>query len=71
MTAEEKIRELLQWRENVPEGRLVNPGLPPFDLLGFIKPSFSKNLIRDIDIDGKSFFINLDASPIFISFQPL
>ena len=33
MTAEEKIRELLQWRENVPEGRLVNPGLPPFDLL--------------------------------------
>ena len=32
MTAEEKIRELLQWRENVPEGRLVNR-TSTFDLL--------------------------------------
>ena len=30
---EDKIKKLLEWRENVPEGRLVNPGLPPFDLL--------------------------------------
>ncbi len=30
---DDKIEKLLQWRENVPPGRLVNPGLPPFDLL--------------------------------------
>jgi len=30
---ENKIEKLLKWRENVPAGRLVNPGLPPFDLL--------------------------------------
>ena len=30
---EDKIEKLLEWRENVPEGRLLNPGLPPFDLL--------------------------------------
>lgn len=31
--SDEKMKELLQWRENVPDGRLLNPGLPPFDLL--------------------------------------
>ena len=30
---ENKIEKLLKWRENVPPGRLVNPGVPPFDLL--------------------------------------
>ena len=30
---ENKIEKLLEWRENVPPGRLVNPGVPPFDLL--------------------------------------
>ena len=30
---EDKIEKLLEWRENVPEGRLLNPGLPPFALL--------------------------------------
>ena len=32
--SDEKIADLLKWRENVPEGRLMNPGLAPFDLLG-------------------------------------
>ena len=32
--SEQKIVDLLKWRENVPEGRLMNPGLAPFDLLG-------------------------------------
>ena len=31
--ADKKMKELLEWRENVPAGRLLNPGLPPFDLL--------------------------------------
>ena len=31
--SDKKISDLLNWRENVPEGRLLNPGLPPFDLL--------------------------------------
>ena len=45
--------------------------VPPFDLFGLMRPSFSKNLIREIDTDGNSFLINLDASPIFITFQLL
>ena len=31
--SEQKIVDLLKWRENVPEGRLMNPGSAPFDLL--------------------------------------
>jgi hypothetical protein len=31
--SDKKITGLLEWRENVPEGRLVNPGIAPFDVL--------------------------------------
>ena len=31
--SDKKIADLLEWRENVPEGRLLNPGLAPFDVM--------------------------------------
>tara|TARA_B100000809_G_scaffold6270_2_gene6363 strand:- start:642 stop:1103 length:462 start_codon:yes stop_codon:yes gene_type:complete len=31
--SDKKIANLLEWRENVPEGRLLNPGLAPFDVM--------------------------------------
>ena len=43
--------------------------VPPFDLLGLSKFSFSKNLNLDIETDGYVFFIILTASPIFIVYQ--
>ena len=46
---------------------LVNFLVPPEDLLILIKPSFSKNLILDIEADGYFICKALTASPIFTS----